>query len=385
MTRAACVLLTACTSAVESSDPEPTTSTAPTPATTEVVDSAELIALTEEVFADLDAGSPGCSLAVRHPGGTVDLHVGAADLDAATPIDRDSIFDVGSVSKQLTAGVIALLVVDGDLALDDDVTELLPVLGPFDDTITVGDLLHHTSGLPDYLWFIDAGLDEPTTMQDALDVIASDDGAPTAAPGERFEYSNTNYVLLALIVEEVTGLPFPDVVSTEILDPLDMSSSVVRDDQGVLLTGQARGYASADEVEVDAPDVDGDGWVEFGSAWRQTGDGALHTTALDLLRWAELFLDGPVASDGLGSPAWLDVMLTPGPVADADGTRYGGGLELGDGERGPVLGHGGSWIGYSAAIAMEPASGVAVAVACNIDGDDAESRAAEILDLWAEG
>src|SRR6056297_387414 len=233
MTLATLVLLTACAGGVESSDAEPPSSTSPT-----VVESAERIALTEEVFADLDAGSPGCSVAVRHPDGTVDLHVGAADLDATTPIDRATIFDVGSVSKQFTAGAIALLVVEGDLALDDDVTELLPDLGPFDDTITVGDLLHHTSGLPDYLGLLDADLDEPTTTDDALAVIISDDGAPIATPGERFEYSNTNYVLLALIVEAVTGLAFPEVVATEILDPLGMWSSVVRDDQGALLTDQ---------------------------------------------------------------------------------------------------------------------------------------------------
>ncbi|MCD9625650.1 serine hydrolase domain-containing protein [Rhabdothermincola salaria] len=365
---AAGLLLTACAGGAESSDPEQTSrSKAPS--------------RTAEVFADLDAGSPGCSVAVRHPEGTFDLHVGAADVQEGVLIDRDTLFDVGSVSKQFTAGAIALLVVDGDLALDDDITELLPDLGRFDDTITVGDLLHHTSGLPDYISLLDAELDEPTTMADAVEVVVSDDGAPTAAPGERFEYSNTNYVLLALIVEAVTGRPFPDVVDTEILGQLGMSSSVVRDDQGVLLADQAPGYAFADDAET--TDDDGDGWVAIGSAWRQTGDGALHSTALELLRWAELFLLDPIAEEGLGSPAWLDVMLSPGPLADEDGTRYGGGLELTDGDRGPVISHGGSWIGYSSAITMEPASGVAVAVTCNVDSDDAESRAAEVLDLWA--
>ncbi len=114
------------------------------------------------------------------------------------------------------------------------------------------------------------------------------------------------------------GRSFSEFVGDEILEPLGMSSSVLRDDQGTLLPAQATGYA---------PDGDG-GWVVDGSAWQQTGDGALHATATDLLAWAEVFLDAPADGDGLGSPTWREVMLTPGPILDDDGTGYGGGVEL---------------------------------------------------------
>lgn len=325
----------------------------------------------DAVFAEFDDTTPGCAVAVRD--GRGDHHhaqFGMADLDADVPITVDTIFDIGSVSKQLTGGAIAVLVAEGDLALDDDITEFVPELGPLDEVITVGDLLHHTSGLPDYIEFLDAEDDDVTTMDDALDVIASEDGDPVALPGTEFEYSNTNYVLLASIIEQVSGSSMVDFSSTEIFEPLGMDRTVVRDDQGELLDGQAQGYDGSD----------GD-WEPVGSSWRQTGDGAVHATPLELLRWADVLLGDPDEESTLGSTAWLDVMITPGPVADGD-DRYGGGIEIvGDGDD-LLLQHGGSWIGYSSALVMRPASGVAVAVACNIDGIDAENLAESTLDIW---
>lgn len=328
---------------------------------------------TAEVFADLDPDGPGCAVAVGHLDGVHVDGFGLADVDGDVPIDRATIFDIGSVSKQVTAGAVALLAARGELGLDDDITALLPELGPYPEPVTIGDLLHHTSGLPDYIELLDADLDEVTTNADAIEVLASGDGQPRFGPGEQFEYSNSNYVLLSVIVERVSGKPFPEFVDREIFDPLEMDDSVVRDDQGTLLEDQAIDYEEAG---------DGD-WAEVGSSWRQTGDGAVHTTADDLLAWADLFVADLSAGD-LGSVDWIDLMIEPGPVADG-AVEYGGGLEIGDSAEGGLrLGHGGSWIGYGSAITMVPEEGLAVAVTCNIDGIDAESRADEVLAIWSD-
>ncbi len=363
LTLAASVLLTSCASDTEIDNSNDAIDAVDVELSSERVDM-------DELFADFGDDTPGCSVAVRLAGGEyIDAHYGMADLDADDPITADTIFDIGSVSKQMTAGAIAILVVDGDVGLDDDIVDHLPELGPFPETIAVSDLVHHTSGLPDYIEFLDAEDDEITTMADALDVIASVDGEPTFSPGTDFEYSNTNYVLLATIIERTTEMTMAEFSTAEIFQPLGMDSTLVRDDQGDLLARQAQGYVEDDE------------WEPAGSSWRQTGDGAVHSTALDVLAWTELFLGEPFGT-GLGSPEWLDIMTTPGPVADGE-NEYGGGLELVGSGDAFTLGHGGSWIGYGSALVMQPATDTAVAVTCNIDGVDAEGLAASTLAIWS--
>lgn len=305
---------------------------------------------------------PGCVVGVTVDGEEEVVAVGMAHLDDGTPLDEDTITDIGSVSKQMTAGVLALLVVEGEVALGDPVADVLPRLADLDPAVTVGDLVHHTSGLPDYIEGIDASDEEVTDAEDAWQVILEDSG-PVHEPGTTFEYSNTNYFLMGQLVEEVTGRSLVDVAAGELFAPLGMDTAGFRDDQGTLLPDQAQGYA------------EDDGWLPVASAWRQTGDGAVHATVADLLAWSDPFLHGPTAEEGAGSAAWLEVMLAPGPVPDDDGTAYAGGIEVHpDG----TLRHGGSWIGYSSALLMDPAEATAVAVSCNIDLFDAEGLAEQV-------
>jgi CubicO group peptidase (beta-lactamase class C family) len=323
--------------------------------------------LVADALADIDPDGPGCVAGARTPDGQQLATAGLADVEDGAAITEDTIFDIASVSKQMTAGAIALLVVEGDLSLDTPVDELLDL--PLDTAeVTVGDLLHHTSGLPDYTGLLDAGDDEVTTNDDA---VTSLEGQELAFdPGTDFEYSNTNYQLLGQVVGEVTGADLVAFSAEELFGPLGMDDTVVRDDQGDLLPGQAQGYEAA-----------GDGWTAVGSSWQQTGDGAVHSTVPDLLRWAELFLDGPT-EEGLGSSAWVEVMTTPGPVLD-DGVGYGGGLGIDEVDDGLLLAHAGSWIGVASSLQMLPDAGLAVAVLCNGDDIDADGMASELLDTLA--
>jgi CubicO group peptidase (beta-lactamase class C family) len=332
---------------------------------------AEVATATDAVFAAFHAGStPGCAVGVHLDGEVVhEAGYGTADLEAGLPITPDTVFDVASVSKQITAGVVMALVVDGELALDDPVGAWLPDLDVSPATITVGDLVHHTSGLPDYIDLLDADYADVTTADDALAVLQGAEAS--GEPGTTFEYSNTNYFLLGQVVEAVTGQSLADVADERIFDPLGMDASRVRDDQGTLDPGQAVGYAEADG-----------GWEPVLSAWRQTGDGAVHTTVGDLLRWASLFLEPPREA-GVGSDGWLDLMRTPGPVPDEDGAGYGGGLVLLDIDGEPLLFHSGAWVGVSSYLLVQPADRLAVAVACNVDDLDAESLGDAVAAVWA--
>ena len=320
-----------------------------------------------DALAGIDPDGPGCVVGARTPEGQTLATAGLADIEDGAPITEDTIFDIASVSKQMTAGAIALLVVDGDLSLDDPIDELLDL--PLDTAdVTVGDLLHHTSGLPDYTGLLDAGDDEVTTDDDA---VASLEGQELAFdPGTDFEYSNTNYQLLGQVVDEVTGEDLVSFSTQELFGPLGMDDTVVRDDQGDLLPGQAQGYEAA-----------GDGWTAVGTSWQQTGDGAVHSTVPDLLRWAGLFLDDS-SEEGPGSAAWLEVMTTPGPVLD-DGVGYGGGLAIDEVDDGLLLSHAGSWVGVASSLQMLPDAGLAVAVLCNGDDIDADGMASELLDTLA--
>jgi CubicO group peptidase (beta-lactamase class C family) len=334
-------------------------------------DGTEVAAATAAVFEEFGSTSPGCAVGVLRAGERFVDAFGMADIDAGIALEPDSIFDIGSVSKQLTAGAIALAVLDGDLSLDDDVTSLVDEIGPFDQVVTVADLIHHTSGLPDYTVLLDADDDEVTTNADALATISGDGVALNFEPGAAFEYSNTNYVLMAEIVDRVSGQSLVEFSADRIFEPLGMSDSVVRDDQGELLEGQAQGYGD----ESDSGD-----WQAIGSSWRQTGDGAVHATVDDLLTWAELFLPDAIEADGgIGSSQWRALMLQPGPVADG-GSAYAFGIGLE--EDGELLTHAGSWIGYSSSLAVRPADDLAVAVACNIDLLDADSLVASVMDIW---
>lgn len=294
------------------------------------------------------------------------MSFGQADLNADIALGEDSIYDIGSVSKQITAGAIALLVLDGDLGLDDDISDWIDV-GPYEKTVTIADLIHHTSGLPDYIEQLDAGDDEVTTMQDAIDVMTDGtDDDPAFDPGTDFEYSNTNYIFLSAIVEAASDQSLVDFAAERIFAPLEMDRTEFRDDQGDLRNDQAQGYEGGDG-----------GWEPVGSSWRQTGDGVVHAPAEDLLGWAEPFIEATASAGDIGSPEWVELMLQPGMVSD-DETDYAFGLTVDGG----MLTHGGSWTGYSSVLTIRPDDGVAVAVTCNIDGLDAEGLGAEVVDIW---
>ncbi|MEX2622058.1 MAG: serine hydrolase domain-containing protein [Egibacteraceae bacterium] len=327
---------------------------------------------TDAAFADFDETTPGCAVGVYLEGHVVvETAHGAADLQAGTPFTADTVIDVASVSKQITAGAVMGLIVDGDLDLDDDLTDWLPDLDITPGTVTVADLVHHTSGLPDYVDLLDAEPEEVTTAVDALSAL---EGVAVRDPGTVFEYSNTNYFLLGQLVESVTGRTLVDHAADAVFAPLGMLDSRYRDDQDSTPPGEAVGYYD-----------EGDGTFEPAvSRWRQTGDGAAHTTVGDLLRWARVFLDAPTAH-GVGSPEWRELMLTPGPIPDDDGSRYAGGISLYDDVNGrPALSHSGGWVGVSAHLQIQPDDNLAVAVACNIDDLDAEALAEEVVRVWTD-
>lgn len=171
----------------------------------------------------INADEPGCSAAVGVEGKVIWSGVrGIADLASGAKITTDTVFDIASVSKQFTATAILLLVEAGKLTLDDPISQYVPELPDWAQTVTVEQLMHQTSGIPDYVALLAARgyqVSDRTIEAEARQALAA---APELQfkPGTRFDYSNSNYLLLGEIVHRASGQPLPEFLSAEIFNRL---------------------------------------------------------------------------------------------------------------------------------------------------------------------
>ena len=326
---------------------------------------ADRVAASDDLLATaLADDEPGCSAAVAVRGEVVWAGArGLANVDGEDPLTTATEFDIASVSKQFTATAVLLLVEDGALALDDPLSGHVAGLPAWAADVTLDDLLHHTSGIPDYTELIvaqGAGLDEPTTQQDAVDAIA---GIPTLPqePGGAFRYSNSNYVLLAEVVRDVTGTTLADVLADRVFGPLGLA---MRLDPASTAPAVATAYTA-----------DGDAWVPEPSRWTQVGDGSIHTTPSELARWGDQYRTGAV-----GGRALLDAVEEGSvPTGAPGGSRYGAGIEIAsDG----ALSHLGGWAGYVTVFGVTADRTTSLAMSCNSPDVDADQVAAGLLAVW---
>ncbi len=324
----------------------------------------------DSVFAEYDrSDAPGCALGVFRDGRIAYARgYGMADLERGVRITPATLFDIGSTSKQFAAASIALLVEDGKLRFDDDVRKYVPELPDYGAPITIDHLLRHTSGLRDYVGLLAlAGhsLEEVTTDSQALAIITRQRNLnfPT---GSRWEYSNTGFFLLSVIVKRVSGQSLADFARSRIFLPLGMTHTRYRDRAEMLIPGRALGYA---------PDS-ADGFVNSMSNWEETGDGAVHLSVEDALLWDENFYHPRVGGERMAR--WLQER---GTLANGDSIDYARGLFV-DGYRGlRRVQHGGDWIGYHAAYARFPEQHTSVVTFCNSDGISPEGLAEKVVDI----
>src|SRR6267142_1486313 len=226
----------------------------------------------DEVFADLTKpGSPGCALGVYRDGKIIYANgYGLANLEENVAITPQSVFDIGSTSKQFSAASILLLEKQGKLSVNDDVQKYIPELPDYGQKITILHLLNHTSGLRDYLTLMElAGIntDSVTTDEDALQMILRQK-ALNFATGSEWLYSNTGFFLLSVVVKRVSGKTLREFAAENIFAPLAMTHSQYRDDHTSLIPNRAMAYEAKEK---------GGGYSLNVSYFEQTGDGAVHT------------------------------------------------------------------------------------------------------------
>jgi CubicO group peptidase (beta-lactamase class C family) len=334
---AAAALLAGCTSA-------PSAAPAVTDDRTRSVERSD--ALLERVLAP---DEPGCSAAVGIEGEVEWAGArGMADLSTGRAIETSTTFPIASVSKQFTADVVLLLVHEGELSLDDPLSTWVPGLPTWSSEVTVGQAMHHVSGIPDYVdRRLESGVDwtEPRTVRDSASEIAAI-AELDFPPGNRFQYSNSNYFLLGEVVRAVVGRPVQDVVRERLFEPLalDMEFDPSGWDPGTTDPSSARGYLRNPATGE---------WEPAGVRWETNGDAGIQTTPSELVRWADNYRTGRVG----GSRLLADAL-------PADRAAYGAGLYEHDDDS---LGHGGEAPGYLTAFFVSADRRTAIAVTCNGD------------------
>ena len=310
-------------------------------------------------------GAPGAVVLVaRGDDVLLEKAYGLADLEREVPLSPRSVFDIGSTSKQFTAACALLLEQDGALSLQDPVRKHVDELPACCDGVTLRHLMLHTSGVPDYIGLLlEAGkvVEDHTTTDDALAALAKVE-ALDFATGTEWQYSNSNYLLLSVVAERVSGLNLAQLAEERIFAPLGMNDTHVHRDCTALVKRRALSYSRGPG-----------GWRWHFSNWEQTGDGAVFTTVADLLRWARNFESGKV-----GGEALLAAMSKPGALDDGTAIDYGAGLmwEQLDGHR--VVAHGGAWAGYRAELLRIPSQRIVVVCLFNRDDMHPSRRAQRI-------
>ncbi len=304
--------------------------------------------------ASIPADGPGAAVAVALHGHSILARgYGLADLASQTPITTRTRFDLASVSKQFTAMVLARLQQRGLVRLTDDVRKYLPSLPVFDARrpLRVADLAHMTSGLPDYTEALD-DFDDPAHLgnDDVVTWAAQQRlGFPT---GTRFEYCNTNYVLLARVLEVAGKRRFAELLAAEVLRPLGMTSVVL--DQARVIPERAQGYQRA-----------GRGWTPVRDDVPVTGDGNLFASLDDLQRW-----DRGLST--LLPPDDLAALLTPGQLDSGTAHDYALGWTIGGEPDHRVADHSGAWTGTATYIARHLDDGLTIIILSNDEGFDLE-------------
>ena len=281
--------------------------------------------------------------------------LGFRDPEETLPITEDTIFQLASVSKTFTSAAVMLLVRQGLLSPEDEITKFFPEL-PYPGA-TVRHLLNHTSGIPDYFddedWFTRIWKEEKRVPgnEEILRFLRETKAKPYFAPGEGLHYSNTGYNLLALLVERLSGVPYEAFLQQNIFEPAGMSSThcchIRRD--GVSFENYARATVFEDgKCVADVDSAENGDVVAFDGL---NGDDYVYTNIFDMLRWDRALREGRVLT-----PEEQELMYTPGKLNNGedavydedDGLGYGFGWGVGKDEKlGLIVSHSGGMPGVA--------------------------------------
>ena len=299
-----------------------------------------------------DAGFSGSVLIAYKNNVLLSNGYGLADREHKIPNTAQTRFRLGSITKQFTAMAILILEAQGKLSVEDPVCNYLSDCPPAWKNITIDNLLTHTSGIPDYTRFPDyrstmATPSSPTQTMERFEDLPLDFN-----PGEKWSYSNSGYIVLGYIIEQVSGQTYEDFLKQSIFIPLKLNNTGYDHNSNDLAVGYADRYSNLpfDFIDMSIP----------------YADGALFSTIEDLYHW-----DQALDTEQLIPQAYLNKMFTPHvSIPNTEGWFYGYGWNIGQ-ERGhPIISHGGSINGFVAMNARYPKEQITIIVLSNQQNTD---------------
>src|SRR6266851_609805 len=319
--------------------------------------------------------SPGFAVLVKKDGKIVfEKGYGVRDLRTKIAIDAQTNFRLASFTKQFTAMAAMLLVHDGKLRYDESLTDIFPEFPAYGKTITVRNLLNHTGGLPDYeelmdavektkeqIWSAEKQIHDAEVLQ-----LLERESQGKFAPGTKWEYSNSGYVVLGLIVAKVSGKSFGQFLHDRIFAPLKMNHTLVFEKGKNQTTNRAYGHAKKENVFVE---------TDQSSTSATQGDGGIYSNLEDLSKWDNALRDHTLLSEKDFLPAVTPAILPPGAetklaedVPDSlrgHAVAYGFGWFLNLQDSHPLMWHYGDTTGFKSAILRYIRDNVTVIVLCN--------------------
>jgi D-alanyl-D-alanine carboxypeptidase len=310
-----------------------------------IIDSLATAALRNQPIA-------GLSLAVVHGRDTVALRgYGYADLENDVPATAETVYRIGSITKQFTAAAVMQLVEQGRIGLDDSLGTHLPTVPAAWRPVTVRQLLNHTSGIRSYTsvgprWAAVRRLD--LAPDSILGLVRGD--TLDFTPGTRWLYNNSGYVLLGVLIEKVSGRPYADYLAERLFAPLGLSSTVYCETRP-LIKRRADGYETVGSRFVNA---------EFLSMSQPFSAGALCSTVRDLVKWQRALAAGRVVS-----AASYARMTTPETLRSGQRLNYGFGLMADTLGAHRMIFHGGGINGFVSDVAHYPDDSLTIAVLSN--------------------
>lgn len=285
---------------------------------------------------------------------------GLANVELNVAVKAETVFQSGSVGKQFVSAAIMMLVEEGKISLDQSITTYFSDAPAAWKSILITNLLSHTSGLSEYeseerigskgpfYLRLDFSEDELLTKIEALPI--------EAAPGEKWDYRNTNYVLLGILIHKLTGKPYYEFLSERIFKPLGMTSTRLISDRDII-PNRAAGY------ELENSELKNQEWVS--PTFNSTADGTLYFNVVDLNKW-----DDALYGTHLLKQSSLDRTWTVYPLNDGkpNSAGYGFGWSLGKQNNHKRIGHGGAWQGFTCDISRYPDDSLTVVVLTNRAG-----------------
>lgn len=337
----------------------------------------------DAIFSSLKSTTaPGAAVLVVRNGKPIFRRgYGVTDLRTLRPIDAHTNFRLASFTKQFTAACIMLLVHDGKLRYDDHLTDIFPEFPAYGKSITVRNLLNHTSGLPDYEDLLTKQY--PDTLEEKIPQILDagvlklleQQSNGKFAPGSHWDYSNSGYAVLAMIVEKVSGKSYGHFLHDRIFVPLRMNHTLAYEKGKNEVPHRAYGHTQEKTV------------------WRETdqsptsavlGDGGIYSSLDDLKKWDRALREHTLLTEAEMRPALIPAQPTDGPAKFPDGpvVSYGFGWFV-DPYRGHTrMSHNGETIGFRTTIQRFPNDKLTVIVLANRTDINPEELALKVADLY---